>query len=257
MSEQPPWTPSEPTGEEPSPYAPPPGPPTFGTVPEVPYQTFGAPPGPPTYGVPGAPYEPVAPPAGSPPFGTVPGAPYGQFAPPPTWPPGPEAQPKKSRTPLLIAILCAVLVIGAAAVVAVAAFGSKSKASQAQICHEAAAGANVVTQSLPNASATVTAGGTPVAGVPAVPAGQSAACTLTITASGITVKAYMAVYDNVSATSGYRALLIRSGFTQEDGSAGSATGTGPLVSPDGNTLVLLIAADGKSAIEELVGPSGG
>lgn len=79
---------------------------------------------------------------------------------------------------------------------------------------------------------------------------------MTITTGGETVKGYMAIYNKASDASGYRALLVGHGYRQTDGSTASAKGVGPIVSPDGNTLILILTVAGKSYIEELSSPPG-
>lgn len=197
---------------------------------------------------------------------------FGEFAPPP-WQPSAEAQTKKPRRGLIAAgVGVAVVVIGGAVALGMnlstsssststastsTASTSSAPLSQDELCKQASSGAGLVSQAIPGATAVVTPGGAPVAGVPTLPAGKSAGCTMTIRTSGVTVKGYVAIYNTASDASGFRALLVHDGYLQADGSAASATGTGPIVSPDGNTMILILSTSGKTFVEELSSPPGG
>lgn len=217
--------------------------------------TFDNPHGQPTTPLGGPPYpsEPLYP--GDPGAPAYPGLNATQALPPWDQPPAPPTGRGNRTRTLVIAGVAAVAVAGVAAgAVALTSHGSSKKLSEAEICNEVKKGGDLVRRATPNGGTlTVTPGGTAPAGVPALPSGKKAGCTMTLTVENITIPVYIAAYDKKASLDGYRTTLLGAGYTS-DAQGQSASPLGETLSDSSNHMVLLLSVGDFKAIELLTIP---
>jgi hypothetical protein len=145
-----------------------------------------------------------------------------------------------------------VVLIGVATVASLKISKSDSTTSESSICRQASAGAS---HAFTSGTAAIAPGGEPVTGVPSVPIGQIASCSITLDSGAKTITGYLALYKHAADLTGYDASLLRHGFTQLKSLVAESSEIA-LASPGGHTVVVITTDGGQPAVIQLSLPAG-